>query len=173
MLIQSYKLLLVFTLGLMKEMHISGQQIKYITAYRNSSEASMHCIQMRPAGTRDKKNLISYTQKKCTQRREWKPRKDIKWAFFCTVKMWQDSNLSAFMKVKSCFTIERKGFIFLFIKIQSERVKLCDNSKSCMLEQDIKSDSPERKELQVTPSFTATILYLLWTPNIRAYANAH
>lgn len=82
-------------------------------------------------------------------------------------------HLSAFMKVKSCFTTGRKGIIFLFMKIQSEQVKLCDISESYMLEQDIKSDFPERKELQVTPSFTATILYLLQTPNIRAYANAH
>lgn len=116
MLIQSYKLLLVFTLGLMKEMHISGQQIKYITAYRNSSEPSMHCIQMRPAGTRDKKNLISYTQKKMHTEKRVKTKKRYKVSLFLYCENVAGLQFICLYESKVMLYNRKERFYFSFYK---------------------------------------------------------
>lgn len=82
MLIRSYKLLPVFTLGFLKEIHISGQQIKYITVYRNWSEASMHCIQMRPAGIQGKQKFSKLHPKKLHTKTTVRMKKRHKVSFF-------------------------------------------------------------------------------------------
>lgn len=83
-----------------------------------------------------------------------KTRKSMKWAFFYTAMNVAWLHLSAFMKVKVCFTVRRKGiFLSTHENTQWESQALWLISKSYMLHQEGKSDFPARKELWVTPSF--------------------
>lgn len=126
MLIHSYKLLPVFTLGFLKEMHISGQQIKYITVYRNWSEASMHCIQMRPAGIQGKQKFNKLHPKNLHTKPRVRTKKSHIVSFFVHSNECDRTTSFCLSESKGLFhSGKEKHFSFLLLKLQRERVRLC------------------------------------------------